>query len=294
MKKWLKITLGVIGGIILLFAIDILCIFTINRPLFAIKEDNGDSVNLIYRGLFYNTYNCHEFATPQIKVKGAKYTCAVLEFDAGSVVSIEDKTKNIEDFACDTVLEKFYEDSNYTYYWNCMKNEYMIVKYENDFEETISNALKYGTITINDLDRYNIDYIKENKNQEELQTPPDLFVYINENKKTKALLGTYSWKITKDGIEEVITADSKHPSQIKYDDINTLKLNDTKVNIESNNATISSANIYNIDKTESIKKISWDNNTIMLGNLKAGEYVLEIVANYSQGKVYYGVKLIVE
>lgn len=32
----------------------------------------------------------------------------------------------------------------------------------------------------------------------------------------------------------------------------------------------------------------------MIGNLKAGEYVLEIVANYSQGTVYYGVKLIVE
>ena len=28
--------------------------------------------------------------------------------------------------------------------------------------------------------------------------------------------------------------------------------------------------------------------------LNSGEYVLEIVANYSQGKVYYGVKLIVE
>ena len=83
MKKWLKITLGVVGGIILLFAIDLICIFTINRPLFAIKEDNGDSVNLIYRGIFYDTYNCHEFSKPQIKVKGAKFTCAVIEFDEG-------------------------------------------------------------------------------------------------------------------------------------------------------------------------------------------------------------------
>jgi len=294
MKKWVKITLGVIGGIILLFVIDLICIFTINRPLLAIKEDNGDSVNFVYRGLLYDTLYCHEYSTPQIKPKGTKISCAVERVDIGKVIKFEDKTKNIEDFACDTALEKFYEDANYTYYWNCMKNEYMIVKYENEFEETISNALKYGTITINDLDRYNIDYIKENKNQEELQTPPDIFVYIDENEKAKALLGTYSWKITKDGIEEVITADSKHPSQIKYDDINTLKLNATKVNIESNNATISSANIYNIDKTESIKKISWDNSTIMLGNLNAGEYVLEIVASYSQGKVYYGVKLVVE
>ena len=37
----------------------------------------------------------------------------------------------------------------------------MIVKYESGFEETISDALKYGTIKISDLDRFNIDYIKE-------------------------------------------------------------------------------------------------------------------------------------
>ena len=42
MKKWLKITLGVVGGIILLFAIDLICIFTINRPLFAVKQDDND------------------------------------------------------------------------------------------------------------------------------------------------------------------------------------------------------------------------------------------------------------
>jgi len=162
MNKWIKYILWVIGIIVLVMVIDITCIFTIHRPLFAIKEDNGDSVNLIYRGLFYDTYNCHEFATPQIKVKGAKYTCAVLKFDTGSVVSLEDKTKSMEDFACDSALEQFYEDDMYKYSWSCIKNDYMVVKYESGFEETISDALKYGTITISDLDRYNIDYIKEN------------------------------------------------------------------------------------------------------------------------------------
>ena len=85
MKKSIKISLIVIGIIVLCFIIDLICIFTINRPLFAIKEDNGDSVNLIYRGLFYDTYNCHEFSAPQIKVKGAKYTCAGIEFDEEKV-----------------------------------------------------------------------------------------------------------------------------------------------------------------------------------------------------------------
>ena len=38
-------------------------------------------------------------------------------------------------------LEEFYEDTKYTYYWDCMKNKYMIVKYDNGTEETISQAL---------------------------------------------------------------------------------------------------------------------------------------------------------
>ena len=83
MKKWMKITLGVVGGILLLLIIDLLCIFTFNKPLLAIKQDNGDSVNLVYRGLLYDTYICHEQSVPQIKVKGAKFTCAAIEFDEG-------------------------------------------------------------------------------------------------------------------------------------------------------------------------------------------------------------------
>ena len=44
-----------------------------------------------------------------------------------------------------------------------MKDKHMIVKYESGFEETISNALKHETITISDLDEYNISYIKYEK-----------------------------------------------------------------------------------------------------------------------------------
>ena len=59
MKNWMKITLGVVGVILLLLIIDLLCIFTINKPLLAVKQDNGDSVNIVYRGLLYDTYICH-------------------------------------------------------------------------------------------------------------------------------------------------------------------------------------------------------------------------------------------
>ena len=164
MNKWIKIILGIVGVIIISFAIDIICIYTINRPLFAIKEDIGDSVNLVYKGLFYNTYYCHEeYITPQIKSKSEKFTCSTEMLNIGNVVNIVDYTKNMEDFACAEALESFYEDDNYTYYWNCIKNQYMVVIYESGYEETISDALKYGTITIDDLDTYNINYIKYSK-----------------------------------------------------------------------------------------------------------------------------------
>lgn len=163
MPKWLKIILGVIGAIIIFFAIDIVCIFTLNKPLFAIKEDNGGSTSLVYRGLLYDTYNCPEYSTPQIKAKGIKFACAEAKTDTGKVIELKDKTKEIENFMCAEALESFYEDDQYIYFWSCIKNEYMVVIYENGFEETISDALKNKTITISDLDRYNISYYKEEK-----------------------------------------------------------------------------------------------------------------------------------
>lgn len=161
MKKWVKITLGVISVSILLFVIDLIFIFTIKRPLFAIKEDNGDSVNMVYRGLFYDTMYCHDNSIPQIRPKGTKISCAIGRFDIGKVINIKDETKNKLDFACAEVLESFYQDDKYIYFWECMKNKYMIVKYESGYEETVSNALRYGSITINEIDKFNISYIRQ-------------------------------------------------------------------------------------------------------------------------------------
>ena len=158
MKKSLKIFLIFIGIIILLFIIDLICIFTINRPILAIKDGNN-----VYKGMFYNVYNCTEYAVPQIKLKGTKFACTEIKFQIGKVIEIVDTTKNIENFTCAEALEQFYEDENYRYYYSCIKNKYVIVKYENGYEETVANALKYGTINIEDLDTYNIKYIKEDK-----------------------------------------------------------------------------------------------------------------------------------
>ena len=165
MKKKSKIILSIILSLILIFVLDIICIYTLKKPLLAIKEDNGDSVNHIYRGILYDTLYCHEYSDPVIRRKGTKLSCAKERIDLEKVIDIKDKTKNKLNFVCAEVLESFYEDENYIYFCECKKNEYMVVEYESGFEEKISNALKYKTIKIEDLDSYNINYIKEAKEE---------------------------------------------------------------------------------------------------------------------------------
>lgn len=155
MKKSIKIILSIICIILIIIIVDMICIFTINRPLLAIKNNN------VYKGLFYDTYDCAEYAVPQIKLKGTKFTCANINFK--KITNIIDKTKNIKDFACAEVLEQFYEDENYVYYFSCIKSEYIIVKYNDNTEDTVKKALENNVITISDLDKYNINYYKHKK-----------------------------------------------------------------------------------------------------------------------------------
>lgn len=102
MKKLIKFVFLGIGILIILVLIDLITIFTINRPLFAIKEDNGDSTNLIYRGLFYDTYNCFEYPTPQIKSKMTKFTCTYKDFvedkeSKYNIVELENVSINVSE-----------------------------------------------------------------------------------------------------------------------------------------------------------------------------------------------------
>lgn len=157
MKKFIKIFLMIIGIIILSIVIDVVCIFTINRPIFAIQARTPYT----YTGIFYDTYNCPEYSAAQIKAKGTKFSCSISRVNIGGVVDIVDTTKDIKNFICAEALEEFYSDDSYSYYWECIKDKYMIVRYESGFEETISSALKNGTIDIYDLDRYGISYIKD-------------------------------------------------------------------------------------------------------------------------------------
>lgn len=159
MKRLFKIIIAIIGIIILSIIVDLICIFTLNRPLFALKVRTPYT----YTGIFYNTYNCPEYSMPQIKSKKTKFSCSVDRINIGKIDKIVDTTKNKLNFVCAEVLEQFYEDEEYEYFYNCMKGKYVIVRYENGYEETVANALKYKTITISDLDKYNIEYIKYKK-----------------------------------------------------------------------------------------------------------------------------------
>ena len=79
------------------------------------------------------------------------------------VEKIIDKTKTMLTFSCAEVLESFYEDTNYEYYYNCKKSKYVIVKYTDGSEETVKEALENNHIKISQLDKYDIEYIKYEK-----------------------------------------------------------------------------------------------------------------------------------
>lgn len=160
MKKNLKKFLIIIGAIIGIILLDsIQALFFDNNPIIKIKEYyNGGDLNYKSKGILVNTYNCTN-GKKDTQLKGFSYSC---NYKGGNYTLI-DKTKDIKDFMCAEALEEFYEDTNYTYYWDCMKNEYMIVKYDDGTEETISQALLKGHIEIQILDKFDISYYKDEK-----------------------------------------------------------------------------------------------------------------------------------
>lgn len=90
MKKWLKIILIIIGIFIVGIGLDIVSIYTLNKPIFAIKDD-CDCADQVYKGLLYDTYNCLEYPNPQIKAKWTKYSCNDNKgFVIGKIIELKD------------------------------------------------------------------------------------------------------------------------------------------------------------------------------------------------------------
>lgn len=154
MKKKFLFIIIIIIGIILVDSLQAL-VFD-NNPIIKIKEYyNGGDINFKSKGILVDTINCSNGLKNTI-LKGFSYSC---NYMSGNYILL-DKTKSIINFACDEAIEEFYRDDYYVYYWNCIKNDYMVVRYNDGSEETISNALLNNHIDIQILDKFDIKYIK--------------------------------------------------------------------------------------------------------------------------------------
>ena len=154
MKKILKNVLIVIGVIVCIILLDSMqALIFDNNPVIGIQTRGMKKV-----GILVDTFHCGNGKHDTV-IKGFSHSCAIIDDN----YILVDKTKEVKDFACAEALESFYEDDNYTYYWSCIKNTLMVVRYSDGNEETISDALKSKHIEIGDLNKFEIDYIKYEK-----------------------------------------------------------------------------------------------------------------------------------
>ena len=58
---------------------------------------------------------------------------------------------------------KFFEDENYEYYYPTHKTKIVKVWFKNGEDMTVEEALKEGKITMELLDKYELQYIKKKK-----------------------------------------------------------------------------------------------------------------------------------
>ena len=161
MKKYIKvflIVIGIIVGIILLDSLQAL-VFD-NNPIIGIQTRNMKKV-----GIFVDTYHFGNGKHDTV-IKGFSPSSS---YNGGNYILV-DETKNKKDLACDDMLEGFYEDEKYSYFWSCAKNKYMIVKYKDGSKELISEALKNKHIDISVLDKFDINYIKEEKYSQDVNS----------------------------------------------------------------------------------------------------------------------------
>ena len=77
------------------------------------------------------------------------------------VMDIKNTSKSDE--VCADALEEFYQDDKYKYSFPCMMISKIIVYFNDGTQEYVRDALNKKDITINDLDKYKIKYLKEEK-----------------------------------------------------------------------------------------------------------------------------------
>ncbi len=88
-----KVLLGALCVLIVAIAMDLVSIYTRNKPVFVLSKNNDDSVNIVYKGILYDTYNCFTESMVHIKSKWSKYSCPELKMDNnvyGVITEIKD------------------------------------------------------------------------------------------------------------------------------------------------------------------------------------------------------------
>lgn len=154
-KLLIRIIMITIAIIIALITLDFLCAIIFKRPLISTKLKDRDG----YSGILFDVYHCPDNSS-KIVNKGADYDCPS---GNNSILDIIDVTENNGDSVCTPERELFFEDKEYKYYFPVTCYGYAMVKFKDQTEETLQDALKDGKVQIQDLDSYKISYVKEKK-----------------------------------------------------------------------------------------------------------------------------------
>ena len=152
------VILNVVGALVMFGILRIKSINQLIRNIFLLEKNKIDYKDLVKKIII--------ILIPIICIIGVVFISENKYIDKNSQtfthLKIIDKTKE-ENITCNTALEQFYEDKEYIYYFPCEKSKYVIVIYSNGYQETVKSSLEYGDITIEDLERNNIEFIKQKK-----------------------------------------------------------------------------------------------------------------------------------
>ena len=127
------------------------------RELVLLMDENLSGANELKRSVYIDgflyMFGENDFRVVEVS-KSAETTANIKTIYDVSV---------IDNIACDTALEQFWEDEEKFYYFSCIKSQYIKVVYQDGSSEDIVTALSNGHATISDLDRFGIDYSVKSK-----------------------------------------------------------------------------------------------------------------------------------
>lgn len=152
------VILNVVGALVMFGILRIKSINQLIRNIFLLEKNKIDYKDLVKKIII--------ILIPIICIIGVVFISENKYIDKNSQtfthLKIIDKTKE-ENITCNTALEQFYEDKEYIYYFPCEKSKYVIVIYSNGYQETVKSSLEYGDITIEDLEKNNIEFTNKRK-----------------------------------------------------------------------------------------------------------------------------------